>query len=83
MLTNTDTTLGAAIRARRIGRRLTLAEVAKRATIDLSQLSKIERGQCRTSPDAYRRIAEALDWSPEAMWRSVGPHARRLARTGS
>jgi transcriptional regulator with XRE-family HTH domain len=71
MKTDTEKALGAAIRARRRARNMTLAELGRAAGIDVSQLSKIERGRSRTSVDAYDRIAAALEWAPASMWRSA------------
>lgn len=87
MKTDTEKAVGALIRARRDARRMTLRELGDAAQIDVSQLSKIERGICRTSFEAYERIAAALGWSASQLWRralvgSVGAaaHPRKVAR---
>ncbi len=56
---------------------MTLGDLGRAAGIDVSQLSKVERGICRTSVNAYDRIAGALAWTPAAMWRAAT--ARRAA----
>ncbi len=67
----TDINLGAAIRERR-GKR-PLASVAAAVGIDVSQLSKIERGLSRTTLGDYERIAGALGTSLAALL--PDPHA--------
>ena len=77
MRTDTEKSLGVAIRSRRVSRKMTLTALGQATGIDVSQLSKVERGICRTSVDAYDRIAEALGWTPAAMWRAAS--SRRAA----
>lgn len=73
MESTTEKALGEAIRARRNALKMTLEKLGTEAGVDVSQLSKIERGICRTSFPTYDRIAKALSWTPAAMWR----HATR------
>ena len=68
MRTDTERNLGAAIRARRLSMRLSLVKVSRATGIDISDLSKLERGLSRTSIPRYDRIAKALKWSPAEMW---------------
>jgi transcriptional regulator with XRE-family HTH domain len=70
-MVDTEKTLGSAIRARRKGRKMTLSQLALLSDIDVSQLSKIERGVCRTSFAGYDKIAKALGWTPALMWRAA------------
>lgn len=71
MRTNTEKTLGAAFKARRLALKLPLRIVAAQAQIDVSQLSKIERGIARTEVPKYERIAKSLGWTPAQMWSLV------------
>lgn len=68
--------IGQVLRARRNAQGLTLQQVSDVAGIDMSQLSKVERGTCRTNVDTYIRIAAALGWSGVEFWR----HAAKVAR---
>lgn len=52
--------IGAEIRRLRLLASLTLEELAAKADVDFSQLSKIERGASSTSLEALERIARAL-----------------------
>ena len=54
-------TLGRAIRERRLSVRATLEEIAHRAGIDASNLSRIERDMQAPSAMCLYRIAEALE----------------------
>lgn len=76
MRTGTEKALGDVIRSRRAAKKMTLAQLGAAAQIDVSQLSKIERGLSRTSVDAYDRIAVALGWTPALFWQ----HATRSSR---
>lgn len=78
MRTNTEKGLGGVIRGRRTARKMTLAQLGQAAEIDVSQLSKIERGLCRTSVETYDRIAAALGWTPSVLWQHAtrGPRGR-------
>ncbi len=53
-------TLGRTIRERRLAMRATLEEIAHRAQLDASNLSRIERDIQTPSAVALQRIAEAL-----------------------
>lgn len=68
MRTDTERNLGAVIRARRLTMKLPLVRVSRDTGIDISDLSKIERGLARTSVSRYDRIAKALNWTPAQMW---------------
>jgi ribosome-binding protein aMBF1 (putative translation factor) len=52
--------VGQAIRRRRRACGYTLRELSERAKLDLSQLSKIERGFSGTGLETYGRIARAM-----------------------
>lgn len=79
MKPTTQKHIGEAIRARRDARRMTLQQLGDAAEIDMSQLSKVERGLCRTSVEAYSRIAAALGWSVADLWRHATKVADRAA----
>ena len=57
---NLDQYLGTAIRDIRLRHRLTIADVAHRASISRGMLSKIENGQTSTSLDTLSQITNAL-----------------------
>lgn len=65
------------MRALRAQRKLTLVELAGRVRMDVSQLSKIERGVCGTSPEGYERIALALGVDVGRLF--AGPRRSRAA----
>lgn len=52
--------VGARLRARREGLARTLVEVGRAAKIDVSHLSKIERGEAETDLEGYARLAKVL-----------------------
>jgi transcriptional regulator with XRE-family HTH domain len=79
MMDGTEKKAGDTIRARRTARKMTLGELGSAAGIDVSQLSKLERGLCRTSVETYDRIAEALGWSPAEFWRKATKAPHRAA----
>jgi transcriptional regulator with XRE-family HTH domain len=79
MRTGTEKGLGDVIRSRRTARKMTLAQLGEAAEIDVSQLSKVERGLCRTSVETYDRIAVALGWTPALFWQ----HATRSPRSAA
>jgi len=68
MRTDTERNLGAVIRARRLTMKMSLVQVSRATGVDISDLSKIERGLSRTSVARYDRIAKALSWTPAQMW---------------
>ena len=80
METDTNQRLGAAIRMRRQARGVTLEALHAATEIDVSQLSKIERGLCGMAPAQQERIARALGWSPVDLWKAAKPHARRITK---
>ncbi|MCS6853663.1 MAG: XRE family transcriptional regulator [Elioraea sp.] len=61
--------VGAAIRELRLAHRLTLGQVAERAQISRSLLSKIENGLVSASLDTLARIAQALGSSMSALFK--------------
>lgn len=71
MRADTEKALGHAIRHRRKSRKMTLTALAVLSEIDVSQLSKVERGICRTNLPTYDLIARALGWTPAEMWRAA------------
>ena len=60
---------GTKIRALRAARRMSIHELATRTGIDVSNLSKIERGRSETSLDRYQTIAAALDVPLDGLFR--------------
>lgn len=77
MKTGTATTAtapGAAIRTRRKALKMTLGQLSRASGVDVSQLSKLERGLCGTGVDTFDRIATSLGWTPAEFWR----HATRV-----
>ena len=56
-----DTVQLSALRAARLARGLSLVETARRVPIDVSHLSRVERGERRLSVDALARLARVLD----------------------
>jgi ribosome-binding protein aMBF1 (putative translation factor) len=52
--------VGQTIRSRRREKGFTLSELSRRARMDVSQLSKIERGQGTTRVKNYERLAKAI-----------------------
>lgn len=79
METEAATKAGGAIRTRRKALRMTLGQLGKAADVDVSQLSKLERGVCGASVATINRIAAALDWSPAEFWR----HAAKVPRSAA
>jgi uncharacterized protein (TIGR03792 family) len=59
--------LGQSLRARRRHARLTLKELGAKAGLSFPFISQIERGQATPSMSALRRLAEALDTTPQAL----------------
>ena len=64
--------LGKAIREKRLGHGLTIADVSERAGISRGMLSKIENAQTATSLDTLQRIASALGVSLSMLFRDFG-----------
>ena len=60
--------LGGAIRERRLRRSLSLVGLAALAELSQPFLSQIENGRARPSLLSLRRIAEALDTTPQALF---------------
>lgn len=56
-----DTVRLSGLRAARLARGLSLVETARRVPIDVSHLSRVERGERRLSVEAFARLAEVLD----------------------
>jgi transcriptional regulator with XRE-family HTH domain len=81
-MTTSDTNrrVGDAIRVRRQSRRMTLADLHEATGIDVSQLSRIERGIGGTSAEQQERIASALGWATVDLWKFASRHARTVAR---
>jgi transcriptional regulator with XRE-family HTH domain len=79
MKPDSEKALGDVIRSRRLAKKMTLEALGDAAGIDVSQLSKIERGLCRTRVDTYGRIALALGWTPAAMWHAASASSRPAA----
>lgn len=66
--------LGAAIRARRLARELTLVDLARESELSQPFLSQIENGRARPSMASLYRIARALDTTPQGLFGgSAGP----------
>jgi transcriptional regulator with XRE-family HTH domain len=69
--TLTDTTLGAAIRARRTALGLRQETVAARSGVDHNVLSRIERGERPCRMTEFVAIASALNNNPEALLKTA------------
>lgn len=67
-----------AVEARRAALKMEPVELARRSETDLSQLSKLLRGQAGASVYALERIAGALDWTLVDLFTAVA--ARRRSR---
>jgi len=74
--------LGGAIRRRRHGRGLTLAQLSLTAGVSVSMLSQVERGLLDPSLDTLRNIADALGTSPFRLLEEEGTVAG-IVRRGS
>jgi transcriptional regulator with XRE-family HTH domain len=61
--------VGHAVREQRLAHRLTLGQVAERAAVSRSLLSKIENGLVSASLDTMARIAQALGVSMSALFK--------------
>lgn len=61
--------VGHAVREQRLAHRLTLGQVAERAAVSRSLLSKIENGLVSASLDTLARIAQALGVSMSALFK--------------
>lgn len=61
--------VGHAVREHRLAHRLTLGQVAERAAVSRSLLSKIENGLVSASLDTLARIAQALGVSMSALFK--------------
>ena len=71
--------LGGAIRERRLRRSLSLVDLASRADLSQPFLSQVENGRARPSLLSLRRIAHALDTTPQALFE--GPFDARARPT--
>jgi len=60
--------LGRAIRERRLSRSLSLVDLASIAELSQPFLSQVENGRARPSLLSLRRIAQALDTTPQALF---------------
>jgi transcriptional regulator with XRE-family HTH domain len=70
-MTLTDTTLGAAIRARRTSLGLRQETVASRSGVDHNVLSRIERGVRPCRMTEFVAIADALNSNPDALLKTA------------
>lgn len=68
------TDLGRAIRERRVGRALTLVDLARKVKLSQPFLSQIENGRARPSLESLQRIADALDTTPQALFGGTSDH---------
>lgn len=75
--------VGEVIRSRRDELGLTLATLGKLAGIDLSQLSKVERGLGATALETYENIAREMGWSLSDLFARAGAVRRRQSRKPS
>ncbi|MSQ70271.1 MAG: helix-turn-helix domain-containing protein [Betaproteobacteria bacterium] len=65
--------LGAEMRRRRLAQRLTIAEVAKKASISIGMLSKLENGQSSASLDTLTNLSRALGVSLSMLFQGYPP----------
>src|ERR1700752_5202787 len=65
-----DTRVRKRLRKLRMQHGLTLEDVAARASIDISTLSRLESGKRRLALDHLPRLAEALSVSPDELMRA-------------
>src|ERR1700746_411450 len=72
------------LRELRMQHGLTLEDVAARASIDISTLSRLESGKRRLALDHLPRLAEALSVSTDEPLRATGaPHPRGAGKLAS
>lgn len=71
----TITETPSALRTARLNRGLTLVETARRVPIDVSHLSRVERGERHLSLDALARLAEVLGLTE--LTDALGPYLGR------
>lgn len=57
---NIEKRVGQKLREQRRARKYTLSDLSKRVGMDVSHLSKIERGQARTKLKTLERLAKAV-----------------------
>jgi len=74
-----DPHLGTLIRRRRRSARLSLRQLAERASVSNPYLSQVERGLHEPSLRVLRAIARGLDVAPEVLLAEAGLLARRWA----
>src|SRR6188768_709905 len=65
--------LGYQIRSLRTALRMSLKEVAKRASVSIGMLSQLERGLTSPSIRSLRRISEALEVAPSYFFERGSP----------
>lgn len=75
---NVDARVRRRLRELRTERRLTLQQVAERANIDLSTLSRLEAGKRRLALDHIPALASALGVSTDELLASQGPQDPRV-----
>ena len=75
---NVDARVRRRLRELRTERRLTLQQVAERANIDLSTLSRLEAGKRRLALDHISALASALGVSTDELLASQGPQDPRV-----
>jgi transcriptional regulator with XRE-family HTH domain len=77
-------TLGERIRERRLERRITLRELARRVEVSAPYLTDLEAGRRHPSPEVLQRIAAALELAVaelEALDTRLSPEVRRWVET--
>ena len=77
METKIEARIGRTIRQRRTKLGLSLGAVARRSRVDVSQLSKIERGEGGTRLDKYAKIARALSLELHELFGGKGEGSHR------
>lgn len=77
------TRIGKAIRAARDEKGLTLEQLGQLADIDVSQLSKVERGLGGTGLATYERLAHELGLTLGELLQRAGLNERRVQKAAS
>lgn len=62
-----DYNKGEFIRAIRTNLKMTQSELAKKANIDISEISRLEKGKKKLTPYMEWKIVEAFDVTPEEL----------------
>ncbi|MCY7299141.1 MAG: helix-turn-helix transcriptional regulator [Ilumatobacteraceae bacterium] len=70
------TSIGSQVRVRRRQQGVTLQELAERADLSQSFLSKVERGMAQLSIGALNRVAQALGTSALGLFGGMNPDRR-------